>query len=75
MSNEIINNEDLKDINIRNIWVDYSSYYTNDLKHLIEWILKRKYLITCPIQNIDECNKEYINLYKEYREIDTWNII
>lgn len=59
---DVINNKYLKDIkeikNIDNLWVDYSSFYNNNIKSLINWILKRKYSITCQIRDIRDI-REY----------------
>jgi hypothetical protein len=96
--NDIIKNSNMSNMsnmsNISNIWIDYSSFCDNnsnkdtDLnKTLIRWILKKKYLITCLIRDIEEIeqmeetkenNKKYINLYrdyKDYKEIQNWDII
>jgi hypothetical protein len=80
-----LNNIEIKDIknkDIKNIWVDYDTFDNNNIYHLIRWILKKKYSFTGNIKDINEIKD--INLYKKYKDLiatkntenkDEWDMI
>lgn len=71
----IICDKDIQDIN--NVWVDYDSFNNDDnIKTLVNWIIRRKYDITCPIRDVKDIREDYNSVYKKHREeMEEWYIL